>query len=71
LSPVHVFVISNISKLSTFFVSRELGKKLREEQDKQRLLQQEGYEKQKQFAEEGKRMYEEKLVIKIQIHRES
>ena len=54
--------------LSTFFVSRELGKKLREEQDKQRQLQQEGYEKQKQFAEEGKRMYEEKLVIKIQIH---
>ena len=60
-----------MSKLSTFFVSRELGKKLREEQDKQRLLQQEGYEKQKQFAEEGKQMYEEKLVIKIQIHRES
>ena len=49
---------------------KELGKKLREEQDKQRLLQQEGYEKQKQFAEEGKRMYEEKLSRQEELEKE-
>lgn len=68
---IHVFVIFKYTKIKYSFHSRELGKKLREEQDKQRQLQQEGYEKQKQFTEEGKRMYEEKLVIKIEIHRES
>lgn len=49
---------------------KELGKKFREEQDKIRQLQQEGYEKQKAYAEEGKKAVEEKTQRQGELEKE-
>lgn len=43
-------------------ISSELGKALREERENIRKLQEEGFEKRKQFSEEGKKNKEEKRV---------
>ncbi|XP_052097911.1 glucosidase 2 subunit beta-like isoform X4 [Mytilus californianus] len=49
---------------------KDLGKKLREEQDRTRKLQQEGFEKQKTFSEEGKRVHEEKISRQAELEKE-
>ncbi|XP_063410563.1 glucosidase 2 subunit beta-like isoform X1 [Mytilus trossulus] len=49
---------------------KELGKKLREEQDRTRKLQQEGFEKQKTFSDEGKRVHEEKIARQAEVEKE-
>ncbi|XP_076081862.1 glucosidase 2 subunit beta-like isoform X4 [Mytilus galloprovincialis] len=49
---------------------KELGKKLREEQDRTRKLQQEGFEKQKTFSDEGKRVHGEKIARQAELEKE-
>ncbi|XP_071144093.1 glucosidase 2 subunit beta-like isoform X3 [Mytilus edulis] len=49
---------------------KELGKKLKEEQDRTRKLQQEGFEKQKTFSDEGKRVHEEKIARQAELEKE-
>lgn len=42
--------------------TRELGKKLREEQDQKKLLQEEGFKKREGFIAEANKVMEEKRV---------
>lgn len=49
-------------EIRLFDYDRELGKKMREESDRQRQLQEEGFKLKLQFIQEGKKSREEKKV---------
>ncbi|CAG2224340.1 PRKCSH [Mytilus edulis] len=55
---------------SNILSSRGTWKKLREEQDRTRKLQQEGFEKQKTFSDEGKRVHGEKIARQAELEKE-